>query len=248
MDPNSSGEQSLQSPVLAIDFKQLNELKGMLDKPLYTENRDVADNLNYKVLGPDQGQPMVSLGQTERLEDIVSFAEDAASYNIQPQVNNFYSRVTLESDDKGQSRKKKHSFNKKIDDNFISRENKLTVDLKQGRIEKAFVPPPKFKFGHNFPSKSEEARFLKRYDPILKLHHILLTDKDRAKTYTHQILSQFFSESEIASFSDLGVLNFQNTVRNLHTMGHPEMGVRDFILSTILANRVNLLDLHQNHQ
>ena len=31
-------------------------------------------------------------------------------------------------------------------------------------------------------------------------------------------------------------------------MGHPEMGVRDFILSTILANRVNLLDLHQNHQ
>lgn len=49
---------------------------------------------------------------------------------------------------------------------------------------------------------------MKRYDPLLKLHHILLTDKDKAKTYTLQILQQYFTEKEIASFTELGILNF----------------------------------------
>jgi hypothetical protein len=61
----------------------------------------------------------------------------------------------------------------------------MLMDLKQGRIQKAFVPPPTYKFGNKFASKSEEARFLKRYDSIIKLRHILLTDTaDKAKSYT----------------------------------------------------------------
>lgn len=206
VDPKNAIQESLQGPVLAVDFKQLNELRSMLDKPLYTETREAAGDLNCHAAFEMNGNQVISSGQTERLEDIVSFAEDQLSYNLQAPTN-VYSRVTLDSEDR-RSRKRQKSFNKKIDDNFISRDNKLTVDLKQGRIDKAFVPPAKFKFGHNFSSKSEEARFLKRYDPILKLHHILLTDKDRAKIYTLQILAQYFTDKEIASFTDLGILNF----------------------------------------
>ena len=43
------------------------------------------------------------------------------------------------------------------------------IDFKHGNIEKVFFQPPKFKTGNNFANKSEEARFLKKYDEILKL-------------------------------------------------------------------------------
>ena len=49
---------------------------------------------------------------------------------------------------------------------------------------------------------------MKKYDGIIKLRHILLTDSDRAKTFTKKVLLQYFSEDEIANFSELGVHNF----------------------------------------
>ena len=78
-----------------------------------------------------------------------------------------------------------------------------------GRLtNKAFVTPTTFKTGNKFANKSEEARFLKQFDPIIKLRHILLNDKDRAKMYTKQVLEQYFSAKEIEGFSELGIMNF----------------------------------------
>ena len=61
------------------------------------------------------------------------------------------------------------------------------------------------------------------------------------------MLQQFFTDNEIRSFSDLGIHNFENAVKSMASIGHPDMSVREFILSTILANRVPLLELHTNH-
>jgi len=48
--------------------------------------------------------------------------------------------------------------------------------LKHGLTQKAFVAPNMFKTGNKFANKSEEARFLKQFDLIIKLKHILLND------------------------------------------------------------------------
>ena len=61
----------------------------------------------------------------------------------------------------------------------------ISKELEQGRIEKAFVQPMHARFGQRFANKSEESRFLKKFDSILKLRHILMTESDLAKNYTH---------------------------------------------------------------
>ena len=73
---------------------------------------------------------------------------------------------------------------------------------------KAFVEPTLPRFGQKFANKSEETRYLKKYDPLFKLRHILLTDSELARNYTYEVLQQYFSDEEISTFSDLGVLNF----------------------------------------
>ena len=49
---------------------------------------------------------------------------------------------------------------------------------------------------------------MKKYDSLFKLRHILLTDDEMARNYTHEVLQQYFSDQEIATFTEIGVLNF----------------------------------------
>ena len=70
------------------------------------------------------------------------------------------------------------------------------------------MPPTSYKTGSKFKNKSEEARFLKQFDPVIKLKHILLTDTDKVKTYTRQVLEMFFTKDEVDGFTELGILNF----------------------------------------
>ena len=65
---------------------------------------------------------------------------------------------------------------KGIRSNFPPSSKKLFTELNRGRIDKAFVQPVQFKYGNRFDNKSEEARFTKKYNEIIKLRHILLTD------------------------------------------------------------------------
>ena len=101
-----------------------------------------------------------------------------------------------------------------------------------GHIDKAFISPTHFRTGGKFSSKSEERRFFKEFDPIIKLKHILLSDADTGRTYTMQVLAQFFSENEIATFSELGISNFLYVLRHLQ-LDSLRVSPRDFILSLI---------------
>ena len=124
----------------------------------------------------------------------------------------------------------------------------MNRDLKQERIPRAFVSPTNFRTGANFSTKSEERRFLKQFDAILKLRHVLLNDRDKAKTYTKQVLASYFSPEEMQQFSELGILNFQNTVRQTPP-GPSDMEVRDFILKAVsAANRIPVSSLGDQQQ
>ena len=96
------------------------------------------------------------------------------------------------------------------------------------------MQPIQFKYGNKSANKSEEDRFDKKYDEIIKLRHILLTDhSDIAKNYTKKVLMKYFTDEEISNFSELGIHNFQNTVKMMHTIQASEISVRDFILGSI---------------
>jgi len=135
------------------------------------------------------------------------------------------------------SKKQKVRLQRGIDENFLKQQQKMTMDLKQGRIEKAFVPPTTYKFGNKFANKSEGARFLKRFNPIIQLRHILLTDTDGDQSYTRQMLHQFFTDEEIEEFSDQGIKNFENAVKSMSSITHPDMNIKQFILNTIYEKR-----------
>lgn len=104
-----------------------------------------------------------------------------------------------------------------------------------GRIDKAFISPSVYKTGVNFSSKSEQNRFVKQYDQILKLKHILINDEDyeRSKLYTKQLLSSYFKENELAKFSELGIINFQNTVKHMPQTSPADVPPRLFIMNAI---------------
>ena len=75
-----------------------------------------------------------------------------------------------------------------IRSNFPPSSKKLFTELNRGRIDMAFVQPCQFKYGTKFENKSEESRYTKKFDEIIKLRHILLTDSDKAKTFTKKVL------------------------------------------------------------
>lgn len=52
-----------------------------------------------------------------------------------------------------------------------------------GKIQKAFVKPSVYKFGQNFKNKSEENRFGKVAQHIVKLKHLLTNDPERSHFY-----------------------------------------------------------------
>jgi len=63
-------------------------------------------------------------------------------------------------------------FNPNIDECFPTDLRALA----HGKIKKAFCKPLTFRFGSQFKNKSEEARFNKVSDQILKLRHLLIND------------------------------------------------------------------------
>lgn len=97
---------------------------------------------------------------------------------------------------KGRSSSQEATRSRGISQNFPP-QSLLNRNLDQGRIDKAFVSPTVYKTGVSFPTYSEERRFMKQFDQILKLRHVLFTDKDRAKTYTKKVLAAYFSPEEI---------------------------------------------------
>lgn len=88
-------------------------------------------------------------------------------------------------------------------------------------------------------NKSEEARFLKQFDAILKLRHILLTsrEEEQARTYAKQVLLQYYSEDELLSFGEQGFQHFINAVRTIHQYDLRSQNAKDFILSIVQPNR-----------
>jgi hypothetical protein len=67
------------------------------------------------------------------------------------------------------------------------------TQLALGKINKAFVKPMMYKFGSNFKNKSEETRFSKVSDQIVKLRHLLITDPKHNHEYILKFLLQFYN-------------------------------------------------------
>ena len=55
-------------------------------------------------------------------------------------------------------------------------------------VRKGFVKPMTFKFGSQFNNKSEEKRFGKMSDPIIKLRHLLINDPANSHDYILKFL------------------------------------------------------------
>ena len=60
-------------------------------------------------------------------------------------------------------------------------------------VRKGFVRPMTFRFGSQFNNKSEEKRFNKMSDQIIKLRHLLINDPVNSHDYILKFLRQFFT-------------------------------------------------------
>ena len=60
-------------------------------------------------------------------------------------------------------------------------------------VRKGFVKPMTFKFGSQFNNKSEEKRFNKMSDQVIKLRHLLINDPVNSHDYILKFLRQFFT-------------------------------------------------------
>ena len=69
----------------------------------------------------------------------------------------------------------------------------MTTIATAGKIRKAFVKPMTFRFGSMFNNKSEEKRFCKMSDPIIKLRHLLINDPANSHDYILKFLRQYFT-------------------------------------------------------
>lgn len=84
----------------------------------------------------------------------------------------------------------------------------MTSIANADKIRKGFVKPMTFRFGSLFNNKSEEKRFCKMSDPIIKLRHLLINDPANSHDYILKFLRQYFTLAQIGKFEDSGLRNF----------------------------------------
>ena len=116
----------------------------------------------------------------------------------------------------------------------------MTSIANADNIRKGFVKPMTFRFGSLFNNKSEEKRFCKMSDPIIKLRHLLINDPVNSHDYILKFLRQYFTLAQIGKFEDSGLRNFIQCVVAFKGLT-PNINVKEFILSCLYGELSNTM-------
>ena len=95
-----------------------------------------------------------------------------------------------------------------------------------------------FRYGSNFRTKSEESRFQKVSDQVLKLRHLLINDPANSHDYILKFLSKFYKFEQIGQFEEKSLHNFINAVIELDGL-NPNISLKDFVKRSLKSKNAS---------